>query len=359
MSAAEQRLPQALAAFGLEGPGISVSRCGTGHINDTFLAEGPGFRRLVQRLNLTVFPHPDEVMANVTSVTHWLRRSIRQSGGDPERETLRFLPTVDGKPYFTDADGAAWRVYVYHDHSLSMETIDSPETFAEAGRAFGRFQRMLDGYPADTLAETIPHFHDTERRLSALFDAVRRDPLGRAQEVGEEIRFAAAREHDCGEALRAWREGRLPLRVTHNDTKLSNVLFDSETCRAVCVIDLDTVMPGFSIFDFGDAIRSGANHCEEDERDLSKVSFDLELYRACAAGFLEGSGGSLTAEEIAFLPLGAKLMTLECGIRFLTDYLEGDTYFRIQRPSQNLDRCRTQFKLVSDMEKNWEQMQLS
>ena len=216
---------------------------------------------------------------------------------------------------------------------------------------------MLEAYPAQTLFETIPRFHDTEDRLAKLKAAVEADPLCRAAECEREIAFAMAREADCSVAMQALRDGVLPLRVTHNDTKLNNVLFDGKSGEAVCVIDLDTVMPGLSIYDFGDSIRFGANHCAEDEKDLSRMSLDLGLYEAYASAFVEGAGGALTPAEIEYLPWGAKLMTLECGIRFLTDYLLGDTYFHTNRPGQNLDRCRTQFKLVADMEEHWTEMQ--
>ena len=215
---------------------------------------------------------------------------------------------------------------------------------------------MLKDYPADTLYETIPKFHDTEDRLAKLKAAVAADVMGRVKEVGPELKFVQEREADCSVTLSALRDGRLPLRVTHNDTKLNNILIDRESGEGICVIDLDTVMPGLAINDFGDSIRFGANHSAEDERDLTKVNFDLELFDVYAAGFLEGAGGALTETELDYLPWGAKLMTLECGIRFLTDYLEGDHYFRIHREGQNLDRCRTQFKLVSDMEAAWDDM---
>ena len=214
----------------------------------------------------------------------------------------------------------------------------------------------MQGYPAQTLYETIPHFHDTEDRLAKLKAAVAADSLGRAAGCAREIEFVLAREKDCSVALQAQREGKLPLRVTHNDTKLNNVLMDEATGEGVCIVDLDTVMPGLSINDFGDSIRFGANHCAEDERDLSKVNLDLGLFEIYTRAFLEGAGGTLTEEEVNYLPWGAKLMTLECGMRFLTDHLEGDVYFHIERAGQNLDRCRTQFKLVSDMEEHWAEM---
>ena len=215
---------------------------------------------------------------------------------------------------------------------------------------------MLDGYPADTLFETIPNFHNTEDRLAKLKDAIAADAFGRVKDCGPEIDFVMAHEKDCSVALQALRDGVLPLRVTHNDTKLNNILVDKKTGEGICVIDLDTVMPGLSINDFGDSIRFGANHCAEDEKDLSKMFIDLDLFDAYAKAYLEGAEGTLTDAEVEYMPWGAKLMTLECGIRFLTDYLVGDTYFRTHREGQNLDRCRTQFKLVADMEAHWDEM---
>ena len=247
-------------------------------------------------------------------------------------------------------------MYPFVEDTVCCQTAETPELFAASGRAFGQFQKLLGGYPAQTLHETIPRFHDTEDRLAKLKAAVAADKLGRAGACRAEIDFALAREADCSVALQALRDGKLPLRVTHNDTKLNNVLMDKTTGEGVCIIDLDTVMPGLAINDFGDSIRFGANHSAEDERDLSKVNLDVGLFEAYAKAFLEGAGGTLTPAEIEYLPWGAKLMTLECGIRFLTDYLEGDTYFHTSREGQNLDRCRTQFKLVGDMEAHWDEL---
>ena len=295
-------------------------------------------------------------MENIIGVTDYLGREIEKNGGDRSREALEVLRTRNGKPYYTDEAGGAWRVYPFIERTICCQSAETPELFAASGRAFGRFQRLLQSYPAETLHETIPHFHDTEDRLAKLKAAVAADKLGRAKDCQREIAFVLEREADCSVALRALRDGELPLRVTHNDTKLNNVLMDEKSGEGVCIIDLDTVMPGLAINDFGDSIRFGANHSAEDETDLGKVNLDVELFSVYTAAFLEGAGGSLTAKEIEYLPWGAKLMTLECGIRFLTDYLEGDVYFHISRPGQNLDRCRTQFKLVSDMEAHWDEL---
>ena len=358
MPNADIYLHDALAAFDLGAPPAGAERFGQGHINDTYLVRTQACRRFIfQRISPVAFKRPDQLMENVVGITEYLSRELERTGGDTRRGTLHFLRTREGGYYYTDPEAGAWRAYPFVEGTVCYDTAETPEMFAASGRAFGRFQKLLQGYPAQTLYETIPHFHDTEDRLVKLKAAVEADPLGRKAGCQEEIAFMLAREADCSVALQALREGRLPLRVTHNDTKLNNVLMDEKTGEGVCIVDLDTVMPGLSINDFGDSIRFGANHCAEDERDLSKVDLDLHLFELYTSAFLEGAGGTLTNEEIAYLPWGAKLMTLECGMRFLTDHLEGDVYFHIDREGQNLDRCRTQCKLVSDMEAHWDEMQ--
>ena len=361
MSQAEQFLQDALNAFDFGGQVVGAVRYGSGHINDTFCVhtqpgEDPCRRFILQRISSAAFHHPEQVMANIVGVTSYLGKVIAETGGDPTRETMCVYATKDGKNFYTDPEGGAWRVYPFIEDTKCLQSAETPELFAASARAFGRFQQMLKDYPADTLYETIPRFHDTEDRLAKLKAAVAADAMGRVKDVQAELDFVTAREADCSVALQALRDGKLPLRVTHNDTKLNNVLMDRKSGEGVCVIDLDTVMPGLSINDFGDSIRFGANHCAEDEKDLSKVNFDLSLFEVYTQGFLEGANGALTQAELDYLPWGAKLMTLECGIRFLTDYLEGDHYFRTHREGQNLDRCRTQFKLVADMENQWEAM---
>lgn len=289
-------------------------------------------------------------------MTEYLREIIAKNGGDTARETMTVMRTKDGATHYCDESGDAWRVITFVENTVCLQSVTCPQEFYASAKAFGNFQHLLCDYPADTLHETIAKFHDTENRFALLKEAVEADVMGRAESAKAEIEFALAREKDCGVCMQALRDGILPLRVTHNDTKLNNILFDKDTNDAVCVIDLDTVMPGLSINDFGDSIRFGANHSDEDEPDLSKVNFDLSLYDAYTKGFLEGAAGTLTDAEIEYLPWGAKLMTLECGMRFLTDYLSGDTYFHTTRDGQNLDRCRTQFKLVKDMEEQWEEM---
>ena len=361
MGQAEQYLQAALGAFDFGGEVVGAVRYGMGHINDTFCVhtqpgEDPCRRFILQRISSGAFHHPDQLMENIVGVTSFLSKEIAAAGGDPARETMQVVPTKDGKSFYADAEGGAWRVYPFIEDTVCLQAAETPELFEASAFAFGNFQRMLKDYPADTLYVTIPHFHDTEDRLRKLKAAVAADVMGRVKDVQPELDFVAAREADCSVALQALRDGKLPLRVTHNDTKLNNVLIDRESGKGICVIDLDTVMPGLSINDFGDSIRFGANHSAEDERDLSKVNFDISLFDVYTRGYLEGAAGALTDAELDYLPWGAKLMTLECGIRFLTDYLEGDHYFRTHREGQNLDRCRTQFKLVSDYEKQWDDM---
>ncbi len=361
MVQAETMLQEVLAAFDFGAPVVGALRFGQGHINDTFVVhtqpEDASCRRFIlQRMSAAAFKRPDQLMENIMGVTEYLGREIESRGGDREREALRVIRPRNGEPYYTDSANGAWRVYPFVEDTICYQAAETPELFAASGRAFGRFQRLLQGYPAQTLHETIPHFHDTEDRLAKLKAALAADRLGRAAECRPELDFVLSRETDCSVALQALRDGVLPLRVTHNDTKLNNVLMDRDSGEGLCIIDLDTVMPGLSINDFGDSIRFGANHSAEDEKDLSKVNLDVSLFEAYTQAFLEGAGGTLTAAEIDHLPWGAKLMTFECGIRFLTDYLEGDVYFHTTRDGQNLDRCRTQFKLVSDMESHWDEL---
>ena len=339
---------------------VGAVRYGQGHINDSFCVicqpqEGDPIRFIMQGLSSAAFPHPEELMENFIGITSHLRKKIIAAGGDPERETLNITKTRDGKDYYTDSNGKLWRMTPFIEGTECYQSA-TPELFEASARAFGKFQRMLTDYPAETLHETIQKFHDTEDRYLKFEAAVAADKLDRVKDVQAEIEFVRARRTDCSVALQALREGRLPLRVTHNDTKLNNILIDRATGEGICVIDLDTTMPGLSINDFGDSIRFGANHSKEDEQDLSKVNFDIDLYEVYTRGFLQGADGSLTPSELEYLPWGARLMTLECGMRFLTDHLDGDNYFRIHRENQNLDRSRTQFKLVKDMEEQFEAM---
>lgn len=298
-------------------------------------------------------------MENICAVTDFIRAKTEKSGGDVERCTLNVVKTNDKKSFYCDSIGSYWRLYDFTEHTVAKERVNNMKEFCDCAEAFGSFQNQLSEFDASTLHEAIKDFHNTPVRFDNLMKAIAKDPLGRVAEVKAEIDFVLAREEFTKTLEKAHAEGRLPLRVTHNDTKLNNILFDESTDAPVCVIDLDTIMPGYSVNDFGDSIRFGANTAAEDETDISKVSLDLELYHAYADGFLRGCAGKLTDTEVELLPVGAIMMTLECGIRFLTDYIEGDTYFRISRPSHNLDRCRTQFALVADMEAKLDQMKIN
>ena len=351
---------EVLAAYDFPATLLGAVRYGQGHINDTYCIlcqpqDGDCIRYILQGLSTAAFPKPEEVMENMVGITSFLREKILAAGGDPNRETLTLVKTKGGLDYYTDSQGKIWRLTTFVEGTDCYQSA-TPELFEASAYAFGKFQYMLQGYPAATLHEPIPKFHDTENRFEKFLAALDADKHDRAKDIQAEIDFVMARKADCSVALQALRDGKLPLRVTHNDTKLNNILIDRATKQGICVIDLDTTMPGLSINDFGDSIRFGANHSAEDEKDLSKVNFDIELFEVYTRGFLKGAQGSLTPTELEYLPWGAKLMTLECGIRFLTDYLDGDNYFRIHYPEQNLDRCRTQFKLVQDMEQQFEAM---
>lgn len=355
-----EKIEEAIASFAAEGALQDYRPHGNGHINDTFLLtyDTPaGVRKyILQRMNHTIFTDPAALMENVAGVTGYLRKVICERGGDPDRETLNVIKTKDGASYYKDSADNYWRMFLFIDNTLCLEKVESAEDFYASAVSFGNFQQMLADYPAHTLHETIPGFHHTPSRFLALQKAVTEDVSDRARFAEKEIRFALEREKETAVLTELLRRGTLPLRVTHNDTKLNNILFDRTTKKALCIIDLDTVMPGSALYDFGDSIRFGASTGAEDEPDLDKVELDLSLYRAFTEGFLTGCQGSLTPQEIELLPMGAKLMTYECGIRFLADYLAGDVYFKIHREGQNLDRARTQFKLVADMERKWDAM---
>ncbi len=356
-----QKINEALQAFLLDGEIKAYERFGSGHINDTFrvtcVKDDKECHYILQRMNTDVFKDPVSLMNNIVGVTAFMRKKIIQQGGDPERETLNLVPAKDGKPYYEDSLGNYWRVYLFIEDTACYDLVEKPEDFYNSGKAFGHFQRLLAEYPAKELTETIPNFHNTPSRYQDFQKAVEEDVCGRRSSVEKEIQFVRDRAGEMGIAMEMLEDGRLPLRVTHNDTKLNNIMFDKRTGDALCIIDLDTIMPGLSIFDFGDSIRFGANTGAEDEPDISKVSLSLELFELYTKGFLEGCQGSLTDKELAMLPMGAKLMTLECGMRFLADYLQGDVYFHTAYPEHNLIRCHTQFEMVADMERKWAQME--
>lgn len=355
-------LKEALQAFQLEGAVKESNPYGSGHINDTFLVKtqlhnGQEKSYILQRMNREIFTEPEKLMENISSVTTFLRGKIEKLGGNPDRETLNVIQTKQQHNYFIDSYGEYWRVYHFIEDATSYDVVEKPEDFYESAVAFGHFQYMLADFPAEKLYETIPNFHNTKARFLTFQQAVKEDKKNRAHLVQKEIAFLMEREQAAGSLVDLLEAKKLPFRVTHNDTKLNNIMMDNKTRKGICVIDLDTVMPGLAVNDFGDSIRFGANTGAEDETDLSKVSLSLPLFELYTKGFIEGCNGGLTKEEINALPLGAKIMTLECGMRFLTDYLQGDTYFKIHRENHNLDRCRTQFKLVEDMEQKWSKMQ--
>lgn len=347
--------------FAIEGTLTEAVPYGSGHINDTVrltcaLENGGQKRYILQRMNDGIFKNPVELMENVMNVTSFLRKKIVERGGDPERETLNVIRTVDGDNFLKDEDGDFWRMYIFIENATSFDMVRTPEDFYNSAVSFGNFQLLLQDYPAATLHETIPNFHNTVSRFADFKKAVEEDVCGRAKEVQDEIRFVMEREADTHVICDALANGEIPLRVTHNDTKLNNIMIDNETGKGICVIDLDTVMPGSALYDYGDSIRFGASTGAEDEKNLELINCDMGLFEIYTKGYVEGCGGSLTEKEIRMLPMGAKLMTLECGMRFLADYLQGDVYFKIHRPEHNLDRARTQFKLVADMEKKWDEM---
>lgn len=332
--------------FNLKGEPVSCEPYGNGHINQTFLVVTDlGVWYILQKINKTVFLDVPALMGNITSVTRYLAQSEPD-----ERRVLTVVKTKDGEDFYLDEDLEYWRVYVFVTDSICLEKPESVKDFYISGLAFGQFQQQLDLFPANTLHETIARFHDTPNRYEHLLAAVQADSQGRLAQVQPELDFAMARIEPAGFLKKLQKAGTLKTRVTHNDTKLNNVLLDATTREPLCVIDLDTVMPGLTAYDFGDSIRFGASTGAEDELDLSKVTLSLELFRAFSEGFLAHGRHSFSADEILTLPDGAWAMTLECGVRFLTDFLVGDHYFRIHRPLHNLDRCRTQFKLVEDME---------
>lgn len=347
-------------SFQFEGTYTEGIPYGSGHINDTFrvtFATEAGTKRyILQRMNKSIFLNPEELMENVVGVTSWLRKKIIENGGDPERETLNIIKTKEDKAFYVDSEGEYWRAYLFIEDAATYDLVKDKEDFYQSAVAFGHFQGLLADYPAETLHETIVNFHNTVDRFAKFKKAVEEDACGRAKNVQEEIKFVLDREKLAHVLCDLLAEKKIPLRVTHNDTKLNNIMIDNATGKAICVIDLDTVMPGLSVNDFGDSIRFGASTGAEDEKDLSKVSCSMELFDVYAKGFIEGCKGSLTPIELDMLPIGAMTMTYECGMRFLTDYLEGDHYFKVHREGHNLDRCRTQFKLVKDMEEKLDTM---
>lgn len=347
--------------FNFEGNFVDCSVFGSGHINATYLAvfndNGKENKYIIQKINPNVFKNIEKLMDNIFAVTSYLRAEIRKAGGDENRETLHYIETIDGKKFYISDDGSYYRSYIFVSDSVSYNSVENAELFRQSGIAFGKFQKYLADFPADSLYETLPEFHNTKHRFNTEFlPAVQNNLSGRKDTCAEQIAFVEEREAYCSRLVDLIAEGKLPLRVTHNDTKLNNVIFDENSDKAICVIDLDTVMPGLALYDFGDSIRFGANTAAEDEKDLSKVSISLEYFKAYADGFLSQAGKSLNPCEIDNLAFASLLMTFECGMRFLTDYLNGDTYFKTAYSDHNLVRAKNQFALVADMEKHMDEM---
>lgn len=354
-------LDEVISQFDFKGELQNCEIFGSGHINTTYLATynngGEECKYIIQKINTGIFKNIENLMENVFSVTSYLRNEIKKSGGDENRETLHFIKTKNGNKFYKAANGDCYRSYVFVTDSVSYNSVDSPELFKESGIAFGKFQRLLSDFPADSLYETIPNFHNTAYRFKNEFlPAVENNLSGRKDSCRDEIEFVCSRKEICSRLVNMIDSGELPIRVTHNDTKLNNVMFDANSTKAICVIDLDTVMPGLALYDFGDSIRFGANTAEEDEADLSKVSLSLDYFKAYAEGFLSEAGGSFNKAEKDNLAFASLLMTFECGMRFLADYLNGDTYFKTDYPENNLVRAKNQFALVADMERKMDQM---
>jgi thiamine kinase-like enzyme len=351
-------LEEAFAGFVVPGKFASGKRIGSGHINDTFLVETTGGTRFVlQRVNTEVFKDFGGLMNNIRVVTQHLEKKIAERKTDTGSFVpLRLIPSSGGDYHHTGPDGSCWRMYNHIEGSRSYDIVKDPHLAHEAGMAYGLFQLLASDIPAGELVETIPFFHDIEKRLERFRETVKRDPVNRVKDVTEEIEFVEKRAAAMGRILQLGREGKIPLRVTHNDTKINNVLFDAND-RALCVVDLDTVMPGYVLYDFGDAIRTGANRCAEDEADPSKAGIDLALFEAWSRGYLSIARSFLNDYEIENLAFSAIVMTYIIGLRFLTDHIDGDHYYRISFPGHNLRRARVQFRFIESMEENLDVMQ--
>ncbi len=353
-------ISQIINSFIVYGDFLVAIPFGSGHVNDTYqLTFDQGGMRLhytLQRINKNVFSNPENVMENIDRVTTHILHKIRKAHAETRKRTLRLLRTAENKPFVYDKKGDCWRAYVFVEHARAYEVLDDLRQAYHIAEGFGEFQRQLVDLPGPRLHETIADFHNTPKRIHNLIDAVKADPLGRAKGVQREIDFVFSRQQDAAYLLNLHDEGSIPERITHNDTKSNNILIDDLTGDAMCVLDLDTVMPGLSLYDFGDMVRSGTNPADEDEVNLDKVFMRFDMYEALVRGYIAGTGSLLTAAEKDSLPMAGKIITLEIGTRFLTDYLMGDTYFKIHRPEHNLERARNQFKMVSSIEEQFERM---
>lgn len=357
----EMQVQEACARFGIQGKYKSFEIINSGHINTTyqvtFFRDGQDKRYILQRVNTYVFEKPVEVMENIIAVTQYIRQKVKEKQATAKRNVLHYSQATDGRYYTYMEDGSFWRCYRYIDDSVCYMQVDDLSVVEEAGVAFGEFQLYLADFPVSNLNIVIPHFHNTMQRYATFKASVERDAVGRAKGIEDEIAGYLAFEEQATQLYRLQSQGKLPLRVTHNDTKISNVLFDKDTHKHLSVIDLDTVMPGLIATDFGDAIRILASRTDEDEKDLEKVGINLEKYKAFTKGFVNTLKMRMTDTEKQTLALGAFTMTAECGMRFLTDYLDGDKYFRVHYPTQNLDRARCHLKLANDMLEHFDVMQ--
>lgn len=346
--------------FEFEGEFVSESHHKVGNINDTFIVtfrEANNFKKyILQRINHSVFKNPEKLMSNIEKVTSHISEKIRLVNGDILRETLNLVRTSFGKSYYKCSDGYYWRAFLFIEGARTYDKVEKPEHIYEAGKALGRFQNQLADFNAKELFEVIKDFHNTPKRYNAFLEAVEKDLVGRAKDSLDEIKYIMERADDLSKLINLLDDGKLPLRCTHNDTKINNIMIDEETGKAVCLIDLDTVMPGLSLYDFGDAIRSGCSTADEEEKDLNKINFDMELYENFIKGLLEESKDTLNRYEIENIAFSAKLITIELAMRFLTDHLNGDVYFKVAYENQNLYRARNQLKLVLEIEKNLDKM---
>ena len=355
-------LKEVFANFEIEGEYVRHHFVKVGHINETYLLEssrgGTPERFIFQRINHFVFRSPELLMANFEKITRHLRSRLEKiPGRDPNRETLNLANSRQGRCYYRSPEGNYWRAYSFVGDTHIINIARQPEQAFEAGRAFGCFQKLLADLPAASLHETIPFFHHTPRRFARFREVLEKDPHARAEDARDAVEFALDRKAMTGIVTDALESGALPLRITHNDTKINNILFDDGTGKAICIIDLDTTMPGSALYDFGDMVRTTTSFAAEDEPDLSKVKIEMEMFRALANGYIEEAAGFLTEKELDLLVFSGRLITFTIGLRFLTDHLEGDVYFRIHRPGQNLDRARAQFALVRSMEEHAEKME--
>lgn len=349
-----ENITEVINAFCFKGDVLSTESFGNGHINDTYRVVCTQGSYVLQRINHEIFLNPNALMDNVNLVTQHIKKKVLARGGDASREVLNLVPTHQNTFVYQTQSGNFWRAYDLIENSMSLNLVENAEEFYNSGVAFGAFQKDLADFPVDQLHYTIEDFHNTPQRYRDFIASVARNAAGRRDLVEKEIEFVLGHQAFAHTLWDLHHEGKLPLKVTHNDTKLNNVLLDKESNEVLCVVDLDTVMPGFSLDDFGDSIRFGASTALEDEPELDKVTLSIPYYEAYTAGFIKGSGGSLSDLEIELFPEGAKMMTLECGLRFLKDYLDGDVYFKTAYPEHNLVRARTQFKLVQEMDDAWD-----